>query len=106
MDEMDLYREIIQENIDYDILLEEHPYSHEILEGYLELMVKTCCSKRKYIRIGGEDFPAEIVRSRLLKLTSEHISYVFESLQNNTTKIGNIKAYTLTALYNAPTTMG
>ena len=57
------------------------------------------------IRIGGEDFPKEVVKSRLLKLNSGHIEYVINSLRENTTKVRNIKSYLLAALYNAPTTM-
>ena len=62
-------------------------------------------SKRPYIRIAGDDFPREVVRSRFLKINSSHVEYVFGCIDNNTTKVGNIKAYLLTALYNAPATM-
>lgn len=65
----------------------------------------TVCSTRKMIRIGGEDFPKEVVKSRLLKLNSGHIEYVINSLRENTTKVRNIRAYPLTSLYNAPTTI-
>jgi len=68
--------------------------------------VETVCSNKKYIRVAGTDYPAEVVRSRLLKLDSEHIKFVFSCLQENTTKIRNIKQYLLTTLYNAPTTIG
>ena len=76
-----------------------------ILDEILEILVDTVCSTRKMIRIGGEDFPKEVVRSRLLKLDSEHIEYVISSLRENTTKVRNIRAYLLTSLYNAPTTI-
>lgn len=62
-------------------------------------------ARRPYIRIAGEDYPKEIVRSRFLKLNSGHLEYVFECMDRNTAKIGNIKAYLLAALYNAPVTM-
>lgn len=105
MDEMDSYRELIKENIDYDLLLREHPYDADTLEGYLELMVEVCCSRRDFIRISGDDIPTGVVKSRFLKLDHEHISYVLDSMNQNTTLIRNIKAYTLAALYNAPTTI-
>ena len=106
MDEMDRYRELIKENIDYDLLLTEHPYDEETLEGYVELMVEVCCSRRDFIRIAGEEVASGVVKSRFLKLNHEHIAYVLESLNQNTTLVKNIKAYTLAALYNAPTTIG
>ena len=104
--DMDEYRELIKENIDYDILLSELPYDRDRLEEILELLVETVCSTKKYIRVAGSDYPAEVVRSRLLKLDMEHIRFVFDCLKENTTKIRNIKQYLLTSLYNAPTTIG
>ena len=102
----DVYREIIKENIGYDYLLSDLPYDHDRLEEILELLVETVCSTKKYIRVAGSDYPAEVVRSRLLKLDMEHIKFVFDCLKENTTKIRNIKQYLLTTLYNAPTTIG
>ena len=105
MDEIDLYRETIRENIGYEYLLEEYPYDRELIDGYVELIVEVCCTQRKYIRVNQEDMPRDLVKSRLLKLDREHIRYVMECLSRNPTRIGNIKAYTLSALYNAPITM-
>ena len=105
MDEMDRYRELIKENIGFDLLLQEHPYDEETLEGHVELMVEVCCSRRDFIRIAGEEMPTGVVKSRFLKLNHEHIAYVLDSLSQNTTLVKNIKAYTLAALYNAPTTI-
>ena len=102
----DVYREIIKENIGYDYLMSDLPYDHDRLEEILELLVETVCSTKKYIRVAGSDYPAEVVRSRLLKLDMEHIKFVFDCLKENTTKIRNIKQYLLTTLYNAPTTIG
>ena len=102
----DVYREIIKENIGYDYLMSDLPYEHDRLEEILELLVETICSTKKYIRVAGSDYPAEVVRSRLLKLDMEHIKFVFDCLKENTTKIRNIKQYLLTTLYNAPTTIG
>ena len=104
--DMSVYREIIKENINYDYLLEDLPYDHDRLEEVLELIVETVCSNKKYIRVAGTDYPAEVVRSRFLKLDMEHIKFVFDCLRENTTKIRNIKQYLLTTLYNAPTTIG
>lgn len=105
MDEIESYRELIKENIDYEILLERYPYEKELLDGYVKLMLEACCSTQEFTRICGQKFPTEVVRSRLLKLNSEHITYVMDSLRHNTAKISNIKAYTLAALYNAPVTI-
>ena len=104
--DMDVYREIIKENIGYEYLLSDLPYDHDRLEEILELLVETVCSTKKYIRVAGSDYPAEVVRSRFLKLEMEHIKFVFDCLKENTTKIRNIKQYLFTTLYNAPTTIG
>lgn len=100
--EIEQYRALIEENIDYDILLEEMPYEQERLEEIIGLMTDTVCSSRSHIRVAGSDFPAEVVKSRLLKLNAEHIRFVFDCLKKNTTEIRNIRQYLLTALYNAP----
>ena len=105
MDEIEQYRALIKENIDYERLLEEHPYDQELIDGYVELIVETCCSRREYIRVNQENMPRDLVKSRLLKLDKEHITYVMDCLSKNTTLVGNIKAYTLSALYNAPITI-
>ena len=103
--DMNLYREIIKENIEYDILLENLPYNHDQINEMVELIVETVCSTKKYIRVAGSDFPAEVVRSRLMKLNASHIEFVISCLKENTTKVRNIKQYLLTTLYNAPTTI-
>ncbi len=105
MDEMDGYREQIKENIGYDLLRQEHPYDAEEIDGYVELMAETCASHRECIRVNGEELPIELVKKRLLRLDGEHIRYVMESLRSCTTRVVNIRAYTLAALYNAPTTI-
>lgn len=68
-------------------------------------MLEVVCAKRKYTRVAGTDFPHEVVRSRFLKLTNEHIQFVLSCMKENTTKVRNIKQYLLTVLYNAPTTI-
>lgn len=106
MDRIDLvnaYRNIIQDNIEYDFLIDR--YGKERLDETVELMLETVLSKRPFIRIAGDDFPQEIVKSRFLKINSGHLEYVFDCIDKNTTKVNNIKAYLLAALYNAPVTM-
>ena len=106
LEEMARYRELIKENIEYDALCCDFPYSHDRLDEIVELLVETVCSGKQYIRVSGEDYPAEVVKSRLLKLDSEHIRFVFDCLKENTTKIRNIRQYLLATLYNAPATIG
>jgi len=69
-------------------------------------MLETVCSTKKTIRVGGEDKPAELVKSRMLSINQFHVKYVLDSLRENTTEVRNIKSYLLTALYNAPSTIG
>lgn len=103
--EMDAYRELIRENICYDDFVREHPYDAGQLDEMVELMVEAVCSKKKNIRVAGNDFPQTVVKSRLLKLDSEHIRFVFDCLRENTTQVRNMKQYLLTVLYNAPVTI-
>ena len=104
--DMNLTRELIHDNIDYDILSRERdPGDMERIDEYVELMVQTCCSTRDTVRINREDFPRVVVHSRFLKLNREHLLYVLECMKKNTTRIRNIRAYTLSALYNSYTTM-
>lgn len=71
----------------------------------MELMLDTVCSTKSTIRVAGEELPAEVVRSRLLKLTGAHLLYVLDRIRENTTDVRHVKPYLLTALYNAPLTM-
>ena len=99
------YREIVLENIDYDILIQDPKMDREQLDEIAELIVDTVCSARKTIRIAGDDYPAEVVKSRFLKLDSSHVQYVMDCMRDNTTYVRNIKKYLLAALYNAPSTI-
>jgi hypothetical protein len=101
----DNYRELILENIDYDVLASNPRVDREQLDEIVELVQETVCSIRGRIRVAGNDYPAEVVRSKLLKLNSEHIRFVMDCLKQNTTRIRNIRQYLLTALFNAPSTM-
>ena len=105
MEEMQDYRELILENIEYDYLCREFSTYREDLDEIVELMVETVCAKRKTTRIAGSDFPHEVVRSRFLKLDSEHIRFVMDGMQKNTTEVRNMKQYLLAVLFNAPTTI-
>ncbi len=106
MRERERYRELILENIEYDILTQDDRLDKDRLDELVELMVDTVCSRRETIRIAGDDYPAEAVKSRFLKLNSSHIEYVLDRMRENTTYIRNIKKYLLAALYNAPLTIG
>lgn len=105
IDRYDRYdcREEIESQIDFLGLCRQ--YAQEDVDGIIELMVDTLCSVHPSIRIGGEPIPINQVRSRFLSLERKHIEYVFDSLKRNTTKVRNIRAYLLTALYNAPITI-
>lgn len=105
-DQRDRYREIISENISYEILLLDYSCDRDILTEILELMVDTVCTTRSTIRISGDDKPAEVVKSQFLKLDSEHIRFVLDGLKDNTTRIRNMRQYLLATLYNAPLTIG
>lgn len=106
MDRIELvnaYREIIRANVEYGFLVQR--YGAQRMDETVELMLEVVLSKRPFIRIAGDDFPREVVKSRFLKINSGHLEYVFDCIDKNTTKVGNIKAYLLAALYNAPATM-
>lgn len=100
---MDTYEQIIKENIEYDILIERLDKAR--LDELVTLMVETVCTNKKTVHVARDDFPSEVVKSRLLKLDSSHIEFVLDCLNNNTTEIRNIKQYLLTTLFNAPSTM-
>ena len=99
------YRELILENIEYDFWKNSDRVDHEMLDEITELIVDTVCSASKVIRIAGDDYPAEVVKSRFMKLDSSHVQYVMDCMKDNTTYVRNIKKYLLAALYNAPTTI-
>ena len=101
----EIYREIILDNIGYEYLIQDSHIDREQLDEIAELIVDTVCSARKTIRIAGDDYPAEVVKSRFLKLDSSHIEYVLDRMRENTTYVRNIKKYLLAALYNAPGTI-
>ena len=99
------YRELILENIDYDVLANDPHVDREQLDEIVDLVQETVCSTRSRIRVAGNDYPAEVVRAKLLKLNGEHIRFVMDCLKQNTTRIRNIRQYLLSMLFNAPSTM-
>ena len=105
MRERESYRELILENIEYDILVQNERMDRDRLDELVELMVDTVYSNREMIRIAGDDYPAELVKSKFMKLNSSHIEYVLDRMRENTTYVRNIKKYLLAALYNAPATI-
>ena len=106
MDAREAYRQVVLGNIGYDILCQDSNIDKAQLTGITALIVETICSDKKTFRVGGSTIPAEKVKLQLMKLDSTHVQYVMDCMKENTTKIRNIKSYLLTALYNAPMTMG
>ena len=106
MDDVNAYIEIIKENIEYDHHMKYCDFQdREIYDELFEIICEVVCVKHKTVRIGGEDYPYELVKSKFLKLNSSHLNYVIGCMKNTTTKITNIKAYMVTTLYNAPSTI-
>ena len=101
-----VYEEIIKDNISYDILKQDMLYDHDRLDEVVDLILETVCTRRKTIRIAGDDYPAELVKSKFMKLDSEHIRFALDCMRENTTKIRNIKQYLRAVLFNAPSTIG
>ena len=104
-DEVETYRQIIKENIDYDVLSVNLNRDASMLDEIVDLMTETVCTQKSNLVIAGDTYPAAIVKSKLLKLTSEHIEYVIACMRENTSDIRNIKKYLLAALFNAPSTI-
>ena len=101
-----IYEEIIKDNISYDVLVQDRQLDRERLDELVDLMLETVCTRRKTIRVAGDDYPAELVKAKFMKLDSEHIRFVLDCMSENTTKIRNIKQYMKAALFNAPSTIG
>ena len=100
-----IYREIIMDNIEYSHLVQNTRLDRELLDEIVDLLVETVCSARKTIRVAGDDYPAELVKAKLMKLNSSHIEFVFDYISKKTTEIRNIKKYLLAMLFNAPSTI-
>ena len=102
---VEIYREIIKDNIDYDILIHDNRFDTDRIDEIVDLILETVCTARKTLRIAGDDYPAELVKSKFLKLNSSHIEFVLDCMKQNTTKVRNIKQYLRAVLFNAPSTI-
>jgi hypothetical protein len=100
-----VYREIIHENLEYDHMIENNKYDRERIDEIVDLMLETVCTSKKTVRIASDDYPAELVKSKFLKLNSLHLDFVLDCMKKNTTDIRNIKKYLLAVLFNAPSTI-
>lgn len=99
------YEEVIKDNIEYAYLTQDKNIDRGMLDEIVSLMLETVCTRRKVVRIAGDDYPAELVKSKFMKLNSSHIQFVIDCMHQNTTKIRNIKKYLLAVLFNAPNTI-
>ena len=99
------YRDYFIRTLNLDILKERNPYDDGQIDEILEILLDAVCSNRKQIRIAGDDKPAQVVKSQLMKLDYSHIEFVLDCMKQNTTQIRNVKQYILAALYNAPLTI-
>ena len=104
-DDRTLYQEYFARQLGFDALIASYPEDEDMLREILELLVDTVCSKRRFIRIAGDDKPAEVVKAQLMKLNSDHLRFVLMCLKENTTQVRNMRQYLLATLYNAPMTM-
>ena len=105
MKNRELLEEYFSHSLEIDLLLRLYPDDEDTLYQIVDLLVDTCATKRKTLRIAGDDKPAEVVRSRFMKLNADHIRFVLKCLAENSSPIRNMKQYLLASLYNAPTTM-
>ena len=104
-DDRTMYQEYFLRQLGFDVLMASYPEDEDMLREMFELLVDTVCSKRRFIRIAGDDKPAEVVKAQLMKLNSDHLRFVLMCLKENTTQVRNIRQYLLATLYNAPLTM-
>ncbi len=104
-DDRTLYQEYFARQLGFDALIASYPEDEDMLREMLELLVDTVCSKRRFIRIAGDDKPAEVVKAQLMKLNGDYLRFVLMCLKENTTQVRNMRQYLLATLYNAPMTM-
>ena len=105
MKNRELLEEYFSRFLEMDLLLRLYPDDEDTLYQIVNLLVDTCATNRKLLRIAGDDKPAEVVRSRFMKLNADHIRFVLKCLAENSSPIRNMKQYLLASLYNAPTTI-
>ena len=105
MSQREQLEKYFSQSLEVELLLRLCPDDEDIIYQIVDLLVDTCATKRKMLRIAGDDRPAEVVRSRFMKLNADHIKFVLKFLAENSSPIRNMKQYLLASLYNAPTTM-
>ena len=105
MSQREQLEKYFSQSLEVELLLRLCPDDEDIIYQIVDLLVDTCAAKRKMLRIAGDDRPAEVVRSRFMKLNADHIKFVLKCLAENSSPIRNMKQYLLASLYNAPTTM-
>ena len=105
MKNRELLEEYFSQSLEVDLLLRLCPDDEDTIYQIVDLLVDTCATNRKMLHIAGDDEPAEVVRSRFMKLNADHIRFVLKCLAENSSPIRNMKQYLLASLYNAPTTM-
>ena len=105
MKNRELLEEYFSRSLEIDLLLRLYPDDEDTLYQIVNLLVDTCATNRKLLHIAGDGKPAEVVRSRFMKLNADHIRFVLKCLAENSSPIRNMKQYLLASLYNAPTTM-
>ena len=105
MSQREQLEEYFSQSLEVELLLRLCPDDEDIIYQIVDLLVDTCATKRKMLRVAGDDRPAEVVRSRFMKLNADHIKFVLKCLAENSSPIRNMKQYLLASLYNAPTTM-
>ena len=106
LNESSAYISLIKENIEYDNFMQDKKWNdRELYEELFQIICEIVCVKRKSVRVAGENYPYELVKSKFLKLNSSHLMYVMDCMHKTVSKIGNIKAYIITALYNAGNTI-
>ena len=102
-DSLEEIRELVLKNLEYEHIKNQH--NRERLDEIVDLMVETLCSTKATINVAGDDYPAQLVKEKLLRINCMHIEYVFECLDKTTTYIRNIRRYLLATLFNAPSTI-
>lgn len=105
MDKILAYRQLIKQNIEYVFLCQKLNGNIGILNEIVDIITETVCTTREYLTVASEERNAETVKSKLLKLNSEHIEYVIDCMKNNTTDVHDTRKYLLAALFNAPSTI-
>lgn len=93
--------EQIKEYFDYNIMVHDNPYKQKSIDMVMNILYDTLNTSKKSIRVSGEDKPAMVVQSKLMKLDMECIMYAIDKYSENTERVKNPVAYMLTILYKA-----